>query len=172
MSVIEGFRDDDSTVLNQYVLPGQVFASAAPTRYVTVLGSCVAVCLFDPVREVGGLNHFLLPGLPQKPDEAEPLRWGVPSIVRLLEQVLAVGAQRGALQAKVFGGAQITARAVPEPMRIGQRNIETALAELDRLRIAVVNQSLGGALGRKIIFESHTGMVWAKELGRPPQERA
>lgn len=156
----------------QYLLPGQLFVSAEPTRITTVLGSCVAVCLFDSVRGVGGLNHFLLPGEPPNPQEREPLRWGVPSIAALLESVLAAGARRAHLQAKVFGGACITARDVPEALRIGDRNIETALAELERMLIPVVNHSLGGAVGRKIIFESCTGMVWAKELGRTPPESA
>lgn len=163
-------RDDGTADLaglrSQYVLPGQVFAAAEPTRYVTVLGSCVAVCLYDSARGVGGLNHFLLPGNPANPDDREPLRWGIPSIARLLDLVLASGARRGSLQAKVFGGAQITARNVPEQLRIGERNVETALAELRRLNIPVVNQSLGGAAGRKLIFDSHTGMAWAKVLGR------
>lgn len=151
---------------SQYVLPGQVFASDEPVRYVTVLGSCVAVCLYDSGRGVGGLNHFLLPGMPANPAEREPLRWGVPAIARLVELVLAAGARRGALQAKVFGGAQISAREVPGALRIGERNVETALAELARLQIPVMNHSLGGAAGRKIMFDAHTGMVWAKVLGR------
>lgn len=166
MTVVDDGATDIASLRSQYVLPGQVFASAEPTRYVTVLGSCVAVCLYDTVRGVGGINHYLLPGTPVNPEEREPLRWGVPSIAKLLDLVLAEGARRASLQAKVFGGAQITAREVPSHMRIGERNVETALEELKRLQIPVMNQSLGGAAGRKIIFESHTGMVWAKTLGR------
>lgn len=147
-----------------YLLPGQLRASAVPTRYVTVLGSCVAICLYDSIRGVGGINHFLLPGAPASALEREPWRWGIPATAALVEAVLAAGAQRGHLSAKVFGGAQITARRLPDVMRIGQRNVETALEELERLHIPVVNQSLGGNSGRKIIFDSHTGMVWAKEL--------
>lgn len=150
----------------QYVLPGQVFASAEPTRFTTILGSCVAVCLYDAGRGIGGLNHYLLPGAPVNPQEREPLRWGEPSIARLLELMLAAGARRACLQAKVFGGAQISARSVPDAMRIGERNIETAIAALARLQIPIMNQSLGGAAGRKIIFDSDTGMVWARILGR------
>ena len=166
MSTPEEGSADLAGLRSQYVLPGQLFASAEPTRYVTVLGSCVAVCLYDTVRGVGGINHYLLPGNPVNPAEREPLRWGVPSIAALLERVLAEGARRASLQAKVFGGAQITARDVPSQMRIGERNVDTALEELRRLQIPVMNQSLGGAAGRKVIFESHTGMVWAKTLGR------
>lgn len=157
-----------ATPQGQYLLPGQLLVSVEPARITTVLGSCVAVCLYDNVSGIGGLNHFLLPGAPANPQEREPLRWGVPATAALLEAVLAAGARRAQLQAKVFGGACITAREVPEALRIGDRNIETALAELARMRIPVVNHSLGGAVGRKIIFDSRTGMVWAKELGRVP----
>lgn len=150
----------------QYVLPGQVFASAEPTRFTTILGSCVAVCLYDAGRGIGGLNHYLLPGAPVNPEEREPLRWGQPSIDRLLDLMLVAGARRACLQAKVFGGARISARNVPDAMRIGERNIETAIAALARLQIPIMNQSLGGAAGRKIIFDSDSGMVWAKILGR------
>lgn len=165
-ALLDDDADSAAALRSQYVLPGQVYASAVPTRFVTVLGSCIAVCLYDPGRGIGGLNHFLLPGRPVAADEREPLRWGVPAIARLLQLVQAAGARHGALQAKVFGGAQITARDVPPAMRIGERNVESALAELARLDIPVMNRSLGGAAGRKIIFDSHTGMVWARVLGR------
>ncbi|MFP5465585.1 MAG: chemotaxis protein CheD, partial [Gammaproteobacteria bacterium] len=94
----------DAEVRQVYVLPGDVKATAAPTRYVTILGSCVAVCLYDPVRRVGGINHFLLPGTPPA-GEREPLRWGEASIAALFEQVLGFGANQRFLQAKIFGGA-------------------------------------------------------------------
>lgn len=160
-----GVEVDEAGLRPCYVLPGQVFASAEPTRFTTILGSCVAVCLYDAGRGIGGLNHYLLPGTPVNPEEREPLRWGEPSIARLMDLVLAAGARRACLQAKVFGGAQISARNVPDAMRIGERNIETALDALLRLKIPIMNQSLGGAAGRKIIFDSHSGMVWAKLLG-------
>lgn len=155
----------DAFLQNTYVLPGQLFVAVAPTRFVTVLGSCVSVCLYDSDRGIGGLNHFLLPGQPGGSQEEEPQRWGVTAIAALVEALLDAGARRAFLQAKVFGGAQISAREVPAVLRIGDRNVETAMAELRRHRIPVMNQSLGGSAGRKLIFDSHTGMAWAKELG-------
>lgn len=168
-ATVMGPAFDASPVRSRYVMPGQLFVADTPTRFVTVLGSCVSVCLYDTDRGIGGLNHFLLPDSPASGDEREPLRWGVPAIEALVQQMLEAGARRAFLQAKVFGGAQIGHREVPAALRIGARNIETALAELKRHRIPVMNQSLGGAMGRKIIFESHTGMVWAKDLGRERQ---
>jgi chemotaxis protein CheD len=164
--------EDAASVRSQYVLPGQIFVASVPTRFITVLGSCVAICLYDTDRGVGGLNHFLLPGEPRGSEEREPLRWGVPATDELLRLLIEAGARRAFLQAKVFGGAQISHREVPAALRIGERNVETALEALRRHRIPVMNQSLGGATGRKIIFESHTGMVWAKDLGRHDRQGA
>lgn len=152
-----------------YVLPGEVRATAAPTRFVTILGSCVAVCLYDPVRRVGGINHFLLPGTPPA-GEREPLRWGEASIAALFEQVISYGANAGFLQAKIFGGAQISPRDVPGQFRIGERNVELALREIRRRGVELRNRSVGGHTGLKIAFESHTGTVWVKELVRTASE--
>lgn len=150
----------------RYLLPGQLFVGREPTRCITILGSCVAVCLYDPGRATGGLNHFLLPDSPREAGQVDPLRWGVTSIEVLLQQMLEAGARRSALQAKLFGGAQIGARDVPEFLRVGERNIATARTELRRHRIPVVNECLGGSAGRRLVFESHTGMAWIKILGR------
>lgn len=168
----KGLPAVEADVRQVYVLPGEVKASTAPTRFVTILGSCVAVCLYDPVRRVGGINHFLLPGPPPE-GEREPLRWGEASIKALFEQVLGLGASTRFLQAKIFGGAQISTRDVPGQFRIGERNVELALAEVGRRGVELRNKSVGGHTGLKIAFESHTGMVWVKELSRtvPPEPR-
>lgn len=163
MTAVADSLAGSNTLQSVYVLPGQLFVTGVPTRYSTVLGSCVAACLYDVHAGVGGLNHFLLPGTPG-PKEKEPLRWSGPAMSSLLAALLEAGAHRRRVQAKVFGGAEIGVRPVPEKLRVGARNVDAALAELERLRIPVMNRSLGGAAGRKIIFESHTGMVWEKLL--------
>lgn len=146
-----------------FVLPGQVRVASMPTNFTTVLGSCVAVCLFDRETSIGGINHFLLPGGPGAAVD-EPLRWGEPAIEALVAAVLRAGSRLAALEAKVFGGAQIAPAGVLPHQRIGERNIETAVSELARRRIPVVALAVGGASGRKVVFESHTGLVWMREL--------
>lgn len=146
-----------------YVMPGECQASAGPLRLLTILGSCVAVCLYDPVRGVGGLNHFLLPGMAPV-TEPNPLRWGQPSVTALFERVLALGANARFLEAKLFGGAQIGQRPRAASFCIGDRNVDFARAELQRRGVVIRNQSVGGNRGRKIIMETHTGVVWVKEL--------
>jgi chemotaxis protein CheD len=83
-----------------YLAPGQLFASGDRVQVTTILGSCVAVCLFDNEAEVGGVNHFLLPhGTPPSP------RFADHATTLLMQRVLALGAERGRLRAKLFGGA-------------------------------------------------------------------
>lgn len=165
MNVLPESAATDVAVGQAYVLPGEVHATAVPVRYTTILGSCIAICLYDTSRGVAGINHFLLPGHPPGGDR-EPLRWADASIDELFRRVLALGGDTRQLRAKVFGGAQISTRPVPGSFRIGERNTQDALAALAARDVPVVSHSVGGSLGRKIVFETHTGMVWVKELAR------
>jgi len=155
----------EPAVRDVYVLPGEVRHANTPTRFLTVLGSCVAVCLYDRIHGIGGLNHYLLPGIPP-PGEKDLTRWSASAIDTLFEKVLAAGAKKDCMEAKVFGGARISARDVPDAMRIGDRNVDEAIVALRKRGVEIVNRSTGGNVGRKIIFESHTGVVWVKDLAR------
>jgi chemotaxis protein CheD len=151
-----------------YVMPGEVKVAVLPTRFLTILGSCISICLYDRGTGIGGLNHFLLPGTPGA-GEREALRWSSAATDALFAAVLAAGAAPARLEAKVFGGASINPHVVPASLRIGARNLECALAELARRRVPVMNQDVGGLTGRKLVFESHTGMAWVKNLARAGQ---
>lgn len=153
----------DADVGQLYVMPGECQVSAEPVRLLTILGSCVAVCLYDPVRGVGGLNHFLLPG-DAPVAEQEPLRWGRQAMDELFRQAMSLGASERFLEAKLFGGAQIGQQSVPHQFRIGDRNVDYARQELARRGVAIRSESVGGSRGRKVIMETWTGTVWVKEL--------
>lgn len=146
-----------------YLLPGQARVAISPTRFTTILGSCVAVCLFDRRLGVGGLNHFLLPGAPERMVD-DRLRWGEPAIEWLVASARESGARAGALEAKVFGGAHVAQMLAAPRDRIGDRNAATALGALERLGIPVVARAVGGVFGRKLVFESHTGSAFVREL--------
>src|SRR5215469_7573188 len=88
-----------------YLLPGQLHASAEPCQITTILGSCVAVCLFDATRLAGGMNHFLLPTSPSA--EADSLRFADRATVALLEKLMAMGCRLDNIAAKIFGGAAL-----------------------------------------------------------------
>jgi len=90
------------------ILPGQYHAAADDIVIVTVLGSCVSACLWDPLRRIGGMNHFMLPGVSRSSDAAPAsATLGVYAMEVLINRLLKLGAERGRLQAKVFGGASV-----------------------------------------------------------------
>ncbi|MGP1356446.1 chemotaxis protein CheD [Roseicyclus sp.] len=115
----------------------------------TVLGSCVSACLHDPVRQIGGMNHFLLPDDGNRTD----MRYASASMERLVNELLKRGALRDRLQAKLFGGARI----MPSLPDIGRRNAEAALTFLRSEGIACLSQSLGGTQARRVRFWPATG---------------
>ncbi len=139
-----------------FLYPAALFASKSPTLVNTILGSCVAVCLWDPVLKIGGINHFMLPfwngqGL------ASP-KYGNIAIERLYEKMLSMGSNPANLKAKVFGGGEVIETNIKQ-FHIGERNSEIAFQMLDELKIPVISQSVGGKLGRKIQYNTETGEV-------------
>ena len=139
-----------------YLAPGRLHASAGEAQVTTILGSCVAVCLFDPTAGVGGINHYLLPsGSPASG------RFGDSATTLLLEAVLAQGADRRRLQAKVFGGACVL-EAFRDTPSLGARNVEVADERLAAEGIPVVGRDVGGERGRKVVFEVATGAAWVR----------
>ena len=140
---------------------GQIVASADGAAVVTILGSCVAVCLFDPRAGVGGMNHYLLPIAAEQ--DRSP-RYGTIACAQLLEEVLRRGARRADLRAKVFGGAGILAIRSDDPRTLGDKNVETALAFLGAEGIPVVHGNVGGTRGRKLVFRTNDGAAWVRTL--------
>jgi chemotaxis protein CheD len=122
----------------------------------TLLGSCVAACISDPVAQVGGMNHFLLPG----DEAASPLvaRHGVHLMELLINGLLKKGAARDRLEAKLFGGAR-TMQGLGD---IGATNGRFAQEFLRREGITITGGSLGGETGRRIQFWPASGRVRQK----------
>lgn len=136
-----------------FLYPAALFASKTPHMVTTILGSCVAVCLYDPTIRVGGLNHYMLP-LWNGQGLASP-KYGNIAIERLVEKMLSLGCLKNNLQAKIFGGGEVIQTSVTQ-FNIGARNIKLALEMLEELKIPVVGQSVGGKLGRKILYNTET----------------
>ena len=144
-----------------YLAPGQLFASRDRVQVTTILGSCVAVCLFDLEAQVGGVNHFLLPhGVPPSPRFAE---YAVPQLV---DRVLALGASSERLRAKLFGGACVLPAVSRVNSDLGEKNIELARRLLLQQGIPVIAEDVGGNCGRKLIFDTVSGSVFVKRMDR------
>jgi chemotaxis protein CheD len=114
----------------------------------TILGSCVAACIRDPVAGVGGLNHFLLPGNENDAKSAEGERYGVHLMELLVNGLMKKGARRERLEAKLFGGAKMMERLSD----VGKLNAGFAERFLKHEGIRIIGGSLGGEQGRRIQF--------------------
>ncbi len=147
------------------LLMGELYASADPCTITTVLGSCVAVFLWDEDAGIGGVNHFMLPrwdgkGLPSP-------RFGNIAIPKLIEAVVSVGGRRNRLVAKVFGGGNVLGQGEPPALfNVGSRNADYALQALALEEIEVVAKRLKPDHGTKLSFDSATGEVILKPLKR------
>jgi chemotaxis protein CheD len=144
-----------------YLHAGQLFASATPTAISTVLGSCVAVCLHDPITKVGGMNHFLLP---LHVDREHSPRFGTVAVPALIDAMLKAGARRGAIVAKVFGGASVIGAMAQRGRRLGEENAILALRLLEEAHIPVLDHDVGGSRGRKLVFFADEGTAWVRQL--------
>jgi chemotaxis protein CheD len=129
----------------------------------TILGSCVAVCLHDPVLSMGGMAHYMLP-LWNGEGLASP-KYGNIAIERLIQKMESFGSRRLQMKAKIFGGGEVieTQNAY---FYIGQRNIEMAYKLLEDYRIPVISSSTGGKWGRRIIFDTQSGQVRQRYVKR------
>jgi len=139
------------------VLQGQARVSAGPrVEFSTVLGSCVATCLFDPEIEVGGMNHFLLaePSGAMASENVDE-HYGVYLMEVLINEMLAHGAAKSRLRAHLYGGANLNSNFA----RIGACNAQFARDFLARERINVVREDLGGGQARRVDFRPARGQV-------------
>ncbi|MDY7228299.1 GAF domain-containing protein [Hyalangium rubrum] len=152
-----------SDVRGVFLHPGEIFVSRNPSEVTTILGSCVAVCLWDPHLHIGGLNHFLLPSAPGASGAAG--RFGDTAIPALVSELERLGSQRQHLRAKVFGGAAVGGIAPGGKAGLGQRNAELARQLLGELGISLVAEDLGGTTGRKLRFRTDDGSALVKKLG-------
>jgi chemotaxis protein CheD len=127
-------------------------------RLVTIVGSCVAVCLWHRAQRLGGMNHYLLPEAPRVRAKIDkPWSYGELALPELLAQVNARGARTPELVARVYGGAAITSG--DEHGGPGPRNAALARAWLAERGVTVAQEELGGRRGRKLDFDTHSGEV-------------
>jgi chemotaxis protein CheD len=158
---------DEQGRLSRYLHPGQILIATQPTAITTILGSCISVCLFDPKRQVGGINHFVLPNFAGRgPTSA---RFGNVAVENLVDGMLEAGCSRYDLRAMLFGGSHLLRG--PEgtversaAAELGARNAEVARNMLQSARITIVSEDIGGRLGRKLVFYSDDGSYRVKTL--------
>jgi chemotaxis protein CheD len=161
------YFDREFRVETVKILPGQYHA-AREGAITTVLGSCVSTCLWDPLTQIGGMNHFMLPGDTAAPDSpwAASARFGVYAMEVLINDMLRLGADRRRMVAKVFGGAQLLAGF--DRLDVGAKNSEFVLEFLKVEGIRVLAQDLLDVCPRKVHFCIDNGKVQVKRLSLTP----
>lgn len=147
---------------NDYIIQGQ-FRVSRETDCVltTLLGSCVAACIWDPILNIGGMNHFLLPGETDAQFRSSE-RYGVHLMELLVNALLREGASKSRLNAKLFGGANMNSALAD----IGTRNGEFARTFLTNEGITYLGGSLGGEQARKVQFWPASGRARQMQLPR------
>jgi len=144
-----------------FLHPCTIFAHPEEHWVSTILGSCIAVCLWDEARGLGGINHYMLP-LWNGDGLATP-KYGNIAIDRLVERMRAFGCREPGLVAKVFGGASVI-KGEAGATGIGDRNFTVAQELLAGRGIRLVASAVGGDLGMKIHFNTRTGKVLMARL--------
>jgi len=151
------------------VLQGQARVSAGPrVEFSTVLGSCVASCLYDPEVQVGGMNHFLL-ATPPAGGSAVDEHYGVYLMELLINEMLANGAAKHRLRAHLYGGANL----YPGMAAIGTANAAFARDFLASEKISLVREDMGGKAARRVDFRPASGQVRCRTVAntQAPHER-
>lgn len=157
-------------VQRHFIHPGEHHVTREPIVISTLLGSCVAVCLYDPVARVMGMNHFLLPM--QTPGgrglslAANAGRYGHCAMELLIRELLNLGARREQLRAKAFGGGNVlnNHQNLPERYNIGSANVAFVQHFLEQAGIALLAQDLGGDAGRHISFYGGDYSVYLRRI--------
>lgn len=142
---------------------GEYHVARKPEVINTVVGSCVAVCLYDPLTKVGGMNHILLPGAASWNDFDASARYGINAMELLINKMMRLGAERKRILAKAFGGA-CTLPSLDTADHIGKKNAEFVLKFLEEEGLRLTSCSLGGSEARKIFFHTDTGIVLLKKI--------
>lgn len=162
--IVVGSAVRPSTSLpSRNILAGQTCVLSKPGEITTVLGSCVAVCLYDPKCGIGGMNHFMLPS--QSVDAGTSARYGIHAMELLITNIMKSGGERGRLVAKAFGGANLLQLNFgAELSGIGQQNVTFVREFLKTEEIPLVAEKLGGVEPLRIFFQPHNGRVIVKTL--------
>ena len=147
------------------VLPGEYFVADNDVVIMTVLGSCIAACIWDAKTHIGGMNHFMLPDGDSTDTSG---RYGSYAMELLINEMIKLGSRRESMQAKVFGGGQVMAGFTT--MNVGERNTKFVMNYLHTERITVVSKDVLDIYPRKVCFFPTSGKAMVKRLAHSHPE--
>lgn len=131
------------------------------------LGSCVGIAIRDPITKIGGLAHIMLPDSKAIRNNANIPKFADTGIEELVKQIVAQGASRTRLVAKIAGGAQMfNFSSKSDMIRVGDRNVAACKEKLAEMRIPILAQDTGDSYGRTVIFYPETGDFVIRAVGK------
>ena len=151
---------EEPKIRRVFLIQGSVCITARPTLVTTVLGSCIAACLWDSICGIGAMNHFVLP---HTRGHERSARYGDVAMERIVKGLLDLGCRLRDLRAKVFGGANVLPVGANK-MTIGAQNVDKAMEILKAYGIPVIAQHTGGRNGLFIRFNTSTGSVTLRRM--------
>lgn len=165
---IKRYYDQARGIVVAKILPGEFYVTTEQEAISTVLGSCISACIWDDVRQIGGMNHFMLPlkGTDHSKKQwavhdSYSCRYGIWAMECLINEVLKYGGHRANMKVKIFGGGNII-QDMSTP--IGEQNIEFALEYIKNESLPMIGSDVGGPWPRKVLFYPQTGKVMVKRL--------
>jgi len=157
-------------LLHKFLRPGEFYTDLAPAVAETLVGSCIAVCLYNFKQGFGAMNHFLM-DRPKNPADVDIGRYGGTSTRHIVDAMVAIDPEPTHYRASVIGGAAVLKTAHADG-HIGSANVEAALEVLRESHIRIVGQEVGGTRGRRIRFNTQTGEIICRFAGDIPGRRA
>ena len=144
---------------------GDLFLSRSEDLVAYSLGSCIGICLWDPIVKVAAMSHVVLPTAPAAGPVALPGKFGDTAVPAMLDALARAGAQKFRLQCKIAGGAAVLALGGGGSLpKIGERNIEAVKNALAKVNIRVLGEQTGGNMGRTVRLEPSTGQVLVRTV--------
>ncbi|GAB4279101.1 MAG: chemotaxis protein CheD [Candidatus Rifleibacteriota bacterium] len=135
------------------------------------IGSCIILALYDEINKIGGFSHIMLPdssGIDK--ERLNPAKFADTAVPLLFERMAEEGALKSRLKAKIVGGAEMFPPTEDFSSTVGKDNIEAVRKALNRLRIPIVAEDVGGCKGRSVEFDLESGMLKLSVLGEEPKE--
>jgi len=165
-SHINRYWDKNRDLATAKILPGEYYVTSKTETIVTVLGSCVSACIRDPVAQIGGMNHFMLPenqdssGKWAGSDLSEANRYGTYAMEHMINDILKHGGQKQNLEVKIVGGGQI----IKGMSDVGNKNIVFIKDYLLTEGMKIIGEDLGDIYPRKVMYNAGSGRLQVKRL--------
>lgn len=155
--------------IDVFLQPGEYFVGNERHVLRTLLGSCVSITLWHPLRRIGLMSHFLLPTRGTAASPAPDGRYGDEAMQLMLRELTRLNIPPSECQAKIFGGANMFPGKIQGGTNcVGKRNGAAARELLRRHGISIASENLFGIGHRQIIFNVRTGDVWARQARLEP----